>query len=108
MLVPFTNVGITPSGSLPVLLSSNMAIFPPGPLSGTAALIGFARHTKIIVLDTYVFDYPAINNKSIKLSFTLKPITFFWQLLTNVTDILNVCCFRKEGTFQMSKFGNTA
>lgn len=42
MLVPWTKVGMTPSGSLPVLLSSNTAILPPGPLSGTATLSGLA------------------------------------------------------------------
>lgn len=35
-VVPCTRVGVTTSGKRPVLASSKTAIFPPGPLNGTA------------------------------------------------------------------------
>lgn len=42
MLTPLTSDGMTPSGSLPGVLSSKTAILPPLPESGTATRSGLA------------------------------------------------------------------
>lgn len=43
-LAPLTKAGITPSGRRPVRESSITAIFPPGPLSGTATRSQLAKN----------------------------------------------------------------
>lgn len=81
MLVPWTNAGMTPSGNLPVLDSSNTAILPPGPLKGTATRSLLATHTHhysyflILLLLLHIFP-----SKQQLLNIAIFRLTYFlWE-----------------------------
>lgn len=85
---------MTPSGSFPVLPSSKMAIFPPGPLNGTATLSGFAKMG---------FCYYKWKSGGFE-EFTVESITFTRYLTAYVAYVFDVKRFVRWCAFQMSEF----